>query len=239
MYEAVSSTPKLESYQVKPQSRSVSHHDLQKEPVVESIQAVQRDMMGTMQKLVEQMEKLEAAATQQRFPTMQRVGRSMPSNYGRGRQWSPVGQIIFQRSNQPGHYVHGCATNIDKQGLGNWNQSSKLNVSNVPNVNINNVSSYFVVGKVFKTPVSFLVDTSVRVSLFRGNVWDRTVPGNTKIELKGTYRLVGVDRILINVRGTVSAKVSLETFTFKQQFVIADEITAEALLGMDFLEANK
>ena len=33
--------------------------------------------------------------------------------------------------------------------------------------------------------------------------------------------------------------MSLETLTFKQQFVIADGISAEAILGMDFLEANK
>lgn len=83
--QAVSSTLELESYLAKPQSRSVSHIDSQKEPVVESIQAVQRDMTGTMQKLVEQMEKLEAAANQQGFPTMQRVDRNMPSNHGRRR----------------------------------------------------------------------------------------------------------------------------------------------------------
>ena len=42
-----------------------------------------------MQKLVEQMEKLKVAATQQRFPTMQRVGGSMSPSRGRGKQWSP------------------------------------------------------------------------------------------------------------------------------------------------------
>ena len=95
VHKAVSSTLELELYLAKPQSRSVSHIDSQKEPVVESIQAVQRDMMGTMQKLVEQMEKLEAVATQQRFPTMQRVGGSMSSNYGRGRQrWADHLQTI-------------------------------------------------------------------------------------------------------------------------------------------------
>ena len=37
------------------------------------------------------------------------------------------------------------------------------------------------------------------------------MPENTKMELKGTDRLVGVDGIPTNVRGTVSVKVSLET----------------------------
>ena len=70
----------------------------------------------------------------------------------------------------------------------------------MPHVNINNdVSSYVVVGKVFETPVSFLVDTGAGISLLRGYVWDRAVPENTKMELKQTYRLVDVDGIPINV----------------------------------------
>ena len=43
------------------------------------------------------------------------------------------------------------------------------------------------------------MDTGARVSLFQGDVWDRAESGNTKMELKGTYRLVGVDGIPINV----------------------------------------
>ena len=48
-----------------------------------------------------------------------------------------------------------------------------VNVSNVPRVDINNLSSYFVVGKVFKILVSFLVDTGAGVSLFQEDEWDR------------------------------------------------------------------
>ena len=81
----------------------------------------------------------------------------------------------------------------------------------MPQVNINNVSSYFVVGKLFETPESFLVNTGAGISLLRGDVWDRAMPENIKMELKGTDRLVGVDGIPNNVRGTVSVKVSLET----------------------------
>ena len=113
VHKAVSSTLELEA---KPQSRSISHIDSQKEPVVENIQVAQRDMMGTMQKLVEWMEKVETAATQQRFPTMQKVGGSMSPGHSRGRQWSPGVQIICRRCNQPEYYARGCATNINQQG---------------------------------------------------------------------------------------------------------------------------
>ena len=60
----MSLTLKLESYLAKLQSESVSHVALLNELAVESIQAVQRDMIGAMQKLVEQVEKLEVAAKQ-------------------------------------------------------------------------------------------------------------------------------------------------------------------------------
>ena len=58
--EAVSSTIELESYLTKPNTRrnssSVSHVLTDEKPVVESIQAVQRDLVGTMQKLAEKLE---------------------------------------------------------------------------------------------------------------------------------------------------------------------------------------
>ena len=60
----MSSTFELESYLAKSQSESVSHVALPDELAVESIQAVQRDVIGAMQKLVEQVEKLEVAAKQ-------------------------------------------------------------------------------------------------------------------------------------------------------------------------------
>ena len=65
------------------------------------------------------------------------------------------------------------------------------------------------------------------------------MPENNGMDKEAAYRLVGVDGIPIKVRGTVSVKVSLEGLVFNQKFVIADGITAEAILGMDFLEANR
>ena len=177
MHEAVSSTLKLESYLAKPRSGSVSHEvshvAVPDEPPVESIQAVQRDMIGTMQKLVEWVEKLKVA-TKQRYPVVQGRGVDMPPRRGRGRQWNPGAQIICRRCNQPGHYARGCAAVMDQQGLrgqgtqGSWHQGNELDVPNIPNVHVNNISSYFVVGKVLEIPVSFLVDTGAGYPCFEG-----------------------------------------------------------------------
>ena len=64
-------------------------------------------------------------------------------------------------------------------------------------------------------------------------------PENNEMDGEVTYRLVWVDGIPIKVRGTVSVEVCLEGLVFNQKFVIADGITAEAILGMDFLEVNR
>ena len=65
------------------------------------------------------------------------------------------------------------------------------------------------------------------------------MPENNEMRKEVTDRLVGVDGIPIKVRGTVSTKVYLEGLVFNQKFIIADGIIAEAILSMDFLEANK
>ena len=109
----------------------------------------------------------------------------------------------------------------------------------MPNVHINNISSYFVVGRVLETPVSFLVDTGAGISLLWGDVWDKTMPENNGMKKEVAECLVGVDENPIKVRGTVSTKVYQEGLAFNQKFIIADGITAEAILGMDFLEANR
>ena len=94
---------------------------------------------------------------------------------------------------------------MDQQGLrgqgtqGSWHLGNKLNVPNVPNVHVNNISSYFVVGKVLETPVSFLVDTGAGVSLLRGDIWDRVMPENNGMDKEAAYHLVGVDGIPIKI----------------------------------------
>ena len=48
-----------------------------------------------------------------------------------------------------------------------------------------------------------------------------------------------MDGIPIKVRGAASVNVTVEGHTLSHQFIVADHITAEAILGMDFLEKNE
>ena len=91
----------------------------------------------------------------------------------------------------------------------------------------------------YTAPVSCLIDTGAGVSLLRGGVWDRIRPNNCKPSPVTAHRLVGVDGIPISVQGSALIQFSVSGMVFEHEFIIADHITAEAILGLDFLEANK
>lgn len=100
---------------------------------------------------------------------------------------------------------------------------------------INNVSSYLLPCSMYNVPVSFLIDTGAGVSLLQGSVWDKIRPKDHKLRTVTVHRLVGVDGIPIRVRGSAWIQFSIGGMEFDHEFIIADHITAEAILGLDFL----
>ena len=48
-----------------------------------------------------------------------------------------------------------------------------------------------------------------------------------------------MDGIPISVRGSTSIQFAMNSMEFEHEFVLVDHITAEAILGLDFLEGNK
>ena len=60
-----------------------------------------------------------------------------------------------------------------------------------------------------------------------------------KVESAVYHNLVGVDGHPIRVRGSVAVLITVEGRSFQQQFFIADHITAEGILGVDFMERNR
>ena len=83
------------------------------------------------------------------------------------------------------------------------------------------------------------MDTGAGVLLLNGRVWDRINLKHVSIEAADYHNLVGVDGHPIQVRGSVCLPVTIGETRFQQKFVIADGITTEGILGIDFIEVNK
>lgn len=104
---------------------------------------------------------------------------------------------------------------------------------------INNVQSYLLSCSVDRTPVSFLIDTGAGVSLLSKEVWGRLNRTEEMLRPVVSQRIVRVDGIPIKIEGSVSVPVTIGNATFNHDFIVANEITTEAILGLDFLEAKK
>ena len=84
------------------------------------------------------------------------------------------------------------------------------------------------------------MDTGAGVSLLNGNIWDKCTYESSEIKVEPTvyHNLVGVNGHSIRVRGSVTVPITIMGRSFQQQFIIADHITAEGILGVDFMERN-
>ena len=149
-------------------------------------------------------------------------------SHKQGRHKPRTHTVICRKCKQPGHFARGCA------GL----QISSHNHEQSP-LAINTVTSFYLSGTISGFSVSFLVDTGAGVSLINGKVWDKFKQGDIKVEATKYHNIVGVDGHPINVRGSATVSVNISNRTYHQKFIIADNITAEGILGMDFMEANK
>ena len=232
--EAVSLTIKLQSYLPREQPvrnvrETTSELGTTLESQVTPVQAISEQSL--LQQLLDHVEKLEISRPTQQ-PRPLRRQRDVPGK-----------EITCYRCGMPGHYARGCAARRSYSQQERRNQDLKseqpLQYNNAQSFSINNVSSYLLPCCMNNVPVSFLVDTGAGVSLLQGAVWDKVKPHNYDLKTVTVHRLVGVDGIPISVRGSAVVQFSICGTKFQHEFVIADHITAEAILGIDFLEDNK
>ena len=143
--------------------------------------------------------------------------------------------VICRKCNQLGHYARGCALiRRSQQGDSDLHSSEQ----HAQPTSINNITGYYFCACVLGVPVSFLVDTGAGVLLLNGNVWDKFKSAETQVEPTVYHNLVGVDGHPIKVRGSVTLPVVIAGKTFQQEFIIAECITAESILGVDFMQEN-
>ena len=133
-----------------------------------------------------------------------------------------------------GHLARGCAQprQVPQERGTNTNYTHEQNVPQT--FSINNVSSYSLLCDIYHTPVTFLIDTGAGVSLLNKEVWDKVKPSEVVLSPVTAHRLVGVDGIPIKVQDAVSLPVTIAGMQFQHHFIIAEQITAEAILGLDF-----
>ena len=92
----------------------------------------------------------------------------------------------------------------------------------------------------YSTDISFLLDTGASVSLLRKDVWDRATiqaPGVSLLSWSG-QTLVSVNGSPLTVHGHATVPVCLGTHTFCMSFTVAEDLTTEAILGLDFLKSH-
>ena len=149
-----------------------------------------------MQKLMGRVEQLELSSQRNKQPPRS----SQPT-----RQMGPV---VCWRCGQPGHFARGYAQprpNISQETA----RTNPVELNVPPTFSINNVSSYLLSCSIYNSPVSFLIDTGAGVSLLSKLVWDRIKPTKGGLNPIVTRRLVGVDRVLIKIEGTISLPIIL------------------------------
>ena len=220
LIEAVSATIEMESY-VKPKPSHVAQVELEQshaDTAIAAVQLKQDAMMGVLESIMARLEKLEAQASEEQ-PTP--IGNSEP------RAKRPV---VCHNCKQEGHYARGCAAPPARASR----DQSKTPISLLP------VShSYRINGQVKGVQASFVVDTGAAVTLLDKTLWDKV---NTTGQVLSTWTrppLVRVEGTRLVMWGTATTEIAFAGEIFQFPVLVASSLTADAILGMDFLDANK
>ena len=103
---------------------------------------------------------------------------------------------------------------------------------------IDPANAYHVTGIVSNVPVRFMVDTGAAVSLIREDVWTQlTSMGDIKLET-WNKKLVGVEGSPLSVLGATTLDVTLAGTVVSGDFLVAKALSAEDIMGLDFLEGQ-
>ena len=97
--------------------------------------------------------------------------------------------------------------------------------------------AYRLEGTVNLTPTSFVLDTGAAVTLLRLDHWNQTE--TTQLKPWDGANLISANGSPITVHGTVTVVLNFAGVNFPTQVVVVDGLTAEAILGLDFLEAHE
>ena len=99
--------------------------------------------------------------------------------------------------------------------------------------------SYRLSGSVNGIPASFVVDTGASITVLDKELWDKVNTRNHPLEPWTGRRLVGVEGTPLQVCGVSTVELTFAGEVFCCPVLVAGSLTSDAILGLDFLEANR
>ena len=220
LIEAVSATIEMESY-LRPKPSHIAQVEPEQpktDTVIAAVQLKQDAMLGMLENIMARLEKLEART---------REGRQSPLENAEPRTRKPV---VCRNCLQEGHYARGCASPPARTSK----NYSKTPISLLP------VShAYRVNGRVNGGQASFVVDTGAAITLLDKTLWDKVNTAGQVLTPWTGPPLVGVEGTRLETWGASTAEISFAGETFRFPVLVASSLTADAILGLDFLDKNR
>ena len=108
----------------------------------------------------------------------------------------------------------------------------------IPVSPITSNTTYKVAATIHGSLVSFTLDTGAAVTLICKDVWDSVKSTDHRLEMWNGQNLIGVEGTPLQVHGYTKTTIQLAGEQFHVRVIVVDSLTTEAILGMDFLEAN-
>ena len=220
LIEAVSATIEMETY-VKPRPTPISQVEpapLRTDAVIAAVQLKQDSMMGMMESIMTRLERLEARLVKEPQPRVSGAER-------RGKK-----PVVCHNCQQEGHYARGCAAPSSRPPQ----DQNKTPISLLPAGN-----AYRLSGHVNGCKVTFVVDTGAAITLLDKSLWDRVNMTGQALSPWTGPPLVGVEGTRLDTWGTTTAEISFAGEVFRFPVLVASSLTSNAILGLDFLEANR
>ena len=139
---------------------------------------------------------------------------------------------MCRKCHREGHYARGCAS-LPLPPPSRADRRDPEPMSLLPVTH-----SYRLAGTVNGIPTTFVVDTGASITVLDEEFWERVNPGNCSLEPWTGRRLVGVEGTPLHVCGVSKVELKLAGEIFHCPVLIARSLTSDAILGLDFLEAN-
>ena len=160
-----------------------------------------------------------------------------------GEHLSLTSQVVPCHLVKAGYATAGQRPEGGKQHLNAVSEPSNQNKDPqdaIPAVSHSVSTDYHLQGTIEGVPARFIVDTGATTSILNKNIWDRLNQQNSTRSLMAATdkKLVGVESSPLKVLGMGIFSVVFEQQHFNVNFLVADSLTIEAILGRDFLRDN-